>query len=525
MNTTVAADRLRQRVLLIVSTVRDAQITRDLLGRHDIDVEVCMDADTLEAEMQRGVGAVMIAEEMLGRGSAQAVLAHALERQPHWSDLPVLVLSIGGADSLEIGDAIAMLGNVIVLERPLRVAALLSSVRAALRARHRQYEIENHLRQLERARDAEASSARRKDEFLAMLAHELRNPLAPIRNALYLLSKDDSDRERRVTMRAMMLRQVEHMVRLVDDLLDASRLSRGMITLHREPVDLCSALRAAIDLSHPLVDAGRYDLQVQLPDAPLPIDADPVRIAQVFGNLINNAAKYGHPGGRIAVTARRELGTAVVVIEDDGEGIEPALLPYVFELFVQGGRSGDSANQGLGIGLALVRSLVRLHGGNVSAESDGAGHGSRFIVTLPLSENVPVEAQPAAPRLGSREGLRVLVVDDNVDAATSLAMVLETLSAKPAIAHDGPSALALIDSVQPHVVLLDIGMRGMDGYDLARAIRSLPQHADVLLIAVSGWSQTTDLLRSREAGIDHHLAKPVDIAQLMGLLRQMRNTA
>jgi signal transduction histidine kinase/CheY-like chemotaxis protein len=524
VNGTVTADRLRQRVLLIVSTLRDAQLTRDVLGRHDIDVEVCMDADTLEAEMQRGVGAVMIAEEMLGRGAAQSVLAHALERQPHWSDLPVLVLSVGGADSLEIGDAIAMLGNVIVLERPLRVAALLSSVRAALRARHRQYEIENHLRQLEHARDAEASSARRKDEFLAMLAHELRNPLAPIRNALYLLSKDDSDREQRVAMRAMMLRQVEHMVRLVDDLLDASRLSRGMITLHREPVDLCSALRAAIDLGHPLVDAGRYDLQVQLPDAPLPIDADPVRIAQVFGNLINNAAKYGHPGGRIAVTARREAGTAVVVIEDDGDGIEPGLLPYVFELFVQGGRSGDSANQGLGIGLALVRSLVRLHGGNVSAESDGAGHGSRFTVTLPLSTNVPVEARPA-PKLGSLEGLRVLVVDDNVDAATSLAMVLEMLSADPAVAHDGPSALALMDSVQPHVVLLDIGMRGMDGYDLARAIRSLPQHADVLLIAVSGWSQATDLLRSREAGIDHHLAKPVNIAQLMGLLRQMRNAA
>ncbi|MFC5576739.1 ATP-binding protein [Lysobacter niabensis] len=524
MNGPVSVGRLRQRVLLIVSTVRDAELTRDLLGRHNIDVEVCVDAAMLEHEMRRGVGAVLIAEEMLGRGSAQAVLAHALERQPHWSDLPVLVLSMGGADSLEIGDAIAMLGNVIVLERPLRVAALLSSVRAALRARHRQYEIENHLRQLERARDAEATTARRKDEFLAMLAHELRNPLAPIRNALYLLNADDSDGERRVQMRAMMLRQVEHMVRLVDDLLDASRLSRGMITLHREPVDLHGALRAAIDLSQPLLEAGGFDLQMRLSEGALPVDADPVRIAQVFGNLLNNAAKYGRPGGHIAVTARREGDTAVVQIEDDGHGIDPGLLPYVFELFVQGGRSGDSTHQGLGIGLALVRDLVRLHGGNVVAESEGEGRGSRFTVILPLARTATVEAQPA-PRLASLEGLRVLVVDDNVDAATSMAMVLETLSAEHAVAHDGPSALAMIDRVQPHVVLLDIGMRGMDGYELARAIRLLPQHADTLLIAVSGWSQNTDLLRSREAGIDHHLAKPVDIAQLMGLLRQVRNTA
>jgi signal transduction histidine kinase len=524
VNGTTDADRLRQRVLLIVSTVRDAQITRDLLGRHDIDVELCMDAATLEAELRRGVGAVLIAEEMLGRGAAHAVLAQALERQPHWSDLPVLVLSVGGADSLEIGDAIAMLGNVIVLERPLRVAALLSSVRTALRARNRQYEIESHLRQLEFARDAEASTARRKDEFLAMLAHELRNPLAPIRNALYLLEADDIERSQRKQLRAMMLRQVEHMVRLVDDLLDASRLSRGMITLHREPLDLCEALRAAIDLSHPQLGAGGYDVQVRLPQAPLPIDADPVRIAQVFGNLLNNAAKYGRPGGHITITAQRESNAAVVRIEDDGMGIEPDLLPYVFELFVQGSRSGDSANQGLGIGLALVRNLVRLHGGNVNAESEGEDRGSRFTVTLPLTHATTSEAQPAS-KPGSLAGLRVLVVDDNVDAASSLAMVLETLSAEPSVAHDGPTALALIDSVQPHVVLLDIGMRGMDGYELARAIRNLPQHADVLLIAVSGWSQATDLLSSRDAGIDHHLAKPVDIAQLMGLLRQMRKTA
>jgi CheY-like chemotaxis protein len=263
---------------------------------------------------------------------------------------------------------------------------------------------------------------------------------------------------------------------------------------------------------------------LRLPETPLPIDADPVRIAQVFGNLLNNAGKYGTPGGHVTITAAREGDTVVVDIEDDGTGIEPELLPHVFELFVQGGHRSDGAQQGLGIGLALVRSLVQLHGGSVSAHSDGSDCGARFTVRLPLAEP-RVAVAPVQPSTGSLQGLRVLIVDDNIDAATSLAMVLDTLAAEYTVVNDARSALAVIDAVHPHVVLLDIGMREMDGYELAREIRRLPQHADVLLVAVSGWSQALDLERSREAGIDHHLAKPVDIAQLTGLLRQMRKPA
>ncbi|MEG3193514.1 HAMP domain-containing sensor histidine kinase, partial [Lysobacter sp. D1-1-M9] len=286
-------DRLRQadlhqRVLLLLSTTRDTELTRDLLARNDFVAHVCSDARELHLELARGAGAVMVAEEILSPSGAQAVLAQAIESQPRWSDLPVLLLTHGGANSTVVGDAVAMLNNVTLLERPLRVQALLSAVRTALRARNRQYEIQEHLRELEQAHDAEVMAVRRKDEFLAMLAHELRNPLAPISNALHVLEMDDSDPVRRATLRTMMKRQVVHMVRLVDDLLEASRLSRGMITLHRERMELCNAMRVAIEASRPQLDQGGYQLEVDLPETPLLVDADPVRIAQVFGNLLDN---------------------------------------------------------------------------------------------------------------------------------------------------------------------------------------------------------------------------------------------
>ncbi len=524
MNARATIDPLRERLLLVLSTPRDTELARTLLTRAGIAVHVCATVAELQEELRRGVGAVLIAEEMLAPGNALTVLADAVEAQPHWSDLPVLIAAKGGADSLEVGDAISMLGNVILLERPLHVAALLSSVHAALRARRRQYEIESHLLQLEHARDAEALTARRKDEFLAMLGHELRNPLAPIRNALYVMATDDSDPERRRRLREMMLRQVNHMVRLVDDLLEASRLSHGMIALHREHFDLRDAIRAAIEQSRPLIDGGAYRLDVVQPDAPLPVHADPVRIAQVFGNLLNNAARYGRPGGHITVRLARDDSDVVVRVEDDGIGIAPHMLPHVFELFVQGIRESDSVQQGLGIGLALVRRLVELHGGSVAAHSDGSGRGACFTVRLPLTVPVPVSPR-ARPGKCDMHGLSVLIVDDNVDAALSLGLVLDTLGVPHWVTHDGASALACLENNSPQVALLDIGMRGMDGYELARRIRQQPRHAGMLLVAVTGWTQGPDLQRSHDAGFDHHLAKPVDLAQLTALLQQRAQLA
>jgi len=517
---------LHQRVLLLLSTARDTELTRELLARSDIPAHVCSDSRELQHELARGAGAVMVTEETLSSSGAQAVLAQAIESQPRWSDLPVLLLTHGGANSTVVGDAVAMLNNVTLLERPLRVQALLSAVRTALRARNRQYEIQEHLRELEQAHDAEVMAVRRKDEFLAMLAHELRNPLAPISNALHVLEIDDSDPVRRATLRTMMKRQVVHMVRLVDDLLEASRLSRGMITLHRERMELCNAMRVAIEASRPQLDQGGYQLEVDLPETPLLVDADPVRIAQVFGNLLNNSVKYGRRDGCIKVTVHTDGGQAVAEVADDGLGIDRETLPHVFELFTQGARAGGDQQEGLGIGLALVRNLVELHGGTVEAHSEGRGQGARFVVRLPLASSK--SAQPSTPAPGKTLSsvapeIRVLVVDDNRDAAQSLALVMESMDLAPRVAHSGPEALRIALDYQPHLILLDIGMPGMDGYEVARRVRTGDGAGDPVIVAVTGWSHAQDLAKSRAAGFDHHLAKPADIPRLTALVDEIRS--
>ena len=506
------------RVLLLLPTMRDCTITAEALARDGIDGFPCDSPATLQQELARGAGAVFVCEELLAHG-AHAVLASAVAGQPRWSDLPVLVLTREGDESRVVSDAIEELGNVMLLERPLRLAALTSSVRTALRARERQYQISRHLDDIAKARDELAASARRKDEFLAMLGHELRNPLAPIRNALHLLAADEGMAQDKHDLCEMMTRQVDHMVRLVDDLIDVSRISRGTIALRRESMDLATALGNAIELSRPLIEAGRHALEVDLPDERLAVDADPVRIAQVFGNLLNNASKYAEPGGLITVAMRREGDEAVVVVRDRGIGIEPEMLPHVFELFTQGRRERHRAQDGLGIGLTLVRNVVEMHGGSVGVHSDGRGKGAEFTVRLPLAD-LRECAEPAPVRRAApvEHAARVLVVDDNADAAESMGMVLDMLGLPHRVAFDGEAALTLAGEFRPDVVLLDIGMPGMDGYEVARRLRATPHHRDAVLIALTGWSQPQDRQRSQAAGFDHHLSKPVDIGALQGLL-------
>ncbi|HSM10979.1 MAG TPA: hybrid sensor histidine kinase/response regulator, partial [Lysobacter sp.] len=499
MTVPLAPSESTERVLLLLPTVRDATLTADILDRNGIAAHVCQDAAALADELKHGAAAVLVAEESLAQG-AQAVLMQWLERQPRWSDLPVLVLTRSGADSQQVGDAIARLGNVTLLERPLRLAALVSTVRTALRARERQYQIRTHLHELESARDDQSRNARRKDEFLAMLGHELRNPLAPIRNALHLLGSGGNDE----SVRAMMERQVDHMVRLVDDLVDVSRLSRGTIELRRERVDLSSMLRNAVDLSRPLLDTGRHTLVMELPEELLWVEADPVRIAQVFGNLLNNAAKYASPEGQITVSSVRDGNQAIVSVRDRGIGIEPEMLPHVFELFSQGRRDAHRAQDGLGIGLTLVRSLVGMHGGSVTAASEGFGKGSEFVVRLPLvvGEAAPkgsgrLEHAATNSSVGQFAGLRVLVVDDNVDAAMSLGMVMDLLGIEHEVGFSGQDALDAAERFRPHAILLDIGMAGMDGYEVARRLRLEPRQQAVTLVALTGWSQVQDQQRAR----------------------------
>jgi len=520
MTVPLAPSESTERVLLLLPTVRDATLTADILDRNGIAAHVCQDAAMLADELKHGAAAVLVAEESLAQG-AQVVLMQWLERQPRWSDLPVLVLTRSGADSQQVGDAIAKLGNVTLLERPLRLAALVSTVRTALRARERQYQIRTHLHELESARDDQSRNARRKDEFLAMLGHELRNPLAPIRNALHLLGSGGNDEN----VRAMMERQVDHMVRLVDDLVDVSRLSRGTIELRRERVDLSSMLRNAVDLSRPLLDTGRHTLVMALPEELLWVEADPVRIAQVFGNLLNNAAKYASPEGQITVSAVRDGNQAIVSVRDRGIGIEPEMLPHVFELFTQGRRDAHRAQDGLGIGLTLVRSLVGMHGGSVTAASEGFGKGSEFVVRLPLVVGEAAPEGSGRPEhaatnssVGQFAGLRVLVVDDNVDAAMSLGMVMDLLGIEHEVGFSGQDALDAAERFRPHAILLDIGMAGMDGYEVARRLRLEPRQQAVTLVALTGWSQVQDQQRARMAGFDHHFSKPADIGALQRLL-------
>lgn len=360
---------------------------------------------------------------------------------------------------------------------------------------------------------------RRKDEFLATLAHELRNPLAPISNGLHILQRPGIDGVTVDKIHKMMDRQIKHMVRLVDDLMEVSRITRGKIELRKERIDLAEVLQSAIETSRPVINAARHRLDVELSAEPLFLDADKVRLTQVIANLLNNAAKYTHEGGRIWLSTRRDESNALISVRDNGMGIPADMLPKVFDLFTQVGRTYHRSQGGLGIGLTLVRHLVALHGGSVEANSEGVGKGSEFAVRLPAIES-------ARPRDGGKEGeqaetiatRRILVVDDNPDIADSLAMLLKQLGAEVAIANGGPSALETLPIFRPSVVLLDIGMPGMDGFEVARHIRQQPGGRDIALIALTGWGQEQDRRQSRDAGIDHHLVKPVDLELLKELL-------
>jgi CheY-like chemotaxis protein len=363
---------------------------------------------------------------------------------------------------------------------------------------------EEELRRL----NAELSEAhRRKDEFLATLAHELRNPLAPITNALEILRlKDPADSDTRWT-RDVIERQVRQMTRLVDDLLDVARITRGKIALRREHVVLATIVHGAVEAARPFIEASGHQLAVSLPAAPIWLDADPTRLTQVLLNLLNNAAKYTPHGGRIALEASVQAGEAALVVRDSGIGIPAEYLPGLFEMFSQVEPALERSQGGLGIGLALARGLVELHGGAISARSQGAGMGSEFTLRLPIAmapvESAAASADPAAPAR-----LRVLVVDDNRDAAESLAVMLELTGHDVAVAHDGTAALEAAARLLPDVILLDIGMPGMNGYEVAGRLRQTEAGQRILLVALTGWGQEEDKRRAIEAGFDHHLTKP-----------------
>ncbi|WP_432727368.1 hybrid sensor histidine kinase/response regulator [Variovorax sp. W6] len=509
------------RVLMRPATAKDAAMTAAVLLRAGIEAQTCAGIPELLREMGHGAGALLVSEEMLA-GSGAGELAAAVAAQPPWSDLPVLILARQGADSRAINTAMEGMANVTVLERPIRVASLVSALRSALRARRRQYELRRMLDDLNEA-------DRRKTEFLATLAHELRNPMAPLSTALAILKRKPLTSEAALPYYELMGRQLDHMVRLVNDLMEVSRITRGKIELKLDELALDKVIRSAVELSRPLMDAGRHTLEVHLAGASLAVRGDSVRLTQVFANLLNNAAKYTPEGGRIDVFLESDgHGHAVVRVKDSGTGIPAAMLDAIFDMFVQVSGTARAAQGGLGIGLTLVKSIVELHGGTVDARSDGVDRGSEFTVSLPLLDHgVRPGAETGAPETTIAAHHRILVVDDNRDAAESLEALLELFGAQVAVAFNGPDALAKAEQFDPSIAILDIGMPGMDGCELARRLRAHARLHGIGLIAVTGWGQPDDRLRIARAGFDHHLLKPVDVDELAMALQKLdqRGTA
>ena len=506
-------------VLILAPTSKDAALSRKVLEEAGIACAVCCDLGELCVGIDSGAGVAMLGEEALTAESLN-LLRLAVRRQPAWSDFPLLILTEQGADSEVVLRTLETLGNVTLLERPVRVPALVSAVRSALRARRRQYQIRDHLSENNRVAAALMEADRRKDEFLAILAHELRNPLAPLRNALEAMRLKPHDREAASWARALMERQVAQMVRLIDDLLDLSRVSRGRIELRHERSDLATLVQGALDVCGPSIANAGHRLTVELPGTPMPLVCDPTRVVQVICNLLSNAVKYTPPGGHITLSARRRDDLCEVSVRDTGIGIPSDMLARVFDMFTQVPHAIERSQGGLGIGLTLVKRLVELHGGQVEAKSVGPGLGSEFIVRLPermTDRAAPVVVAALADKVSSPKQ-RILVADDNRDAADSLAVMLRIAGHDVRTAYDGQQALDVAETFKPSLALLDLGMPRVNGHDTARRLRETEHGRNIVIIALTGWGQPEDRNRSLAAGFDHHLVKPVDPSMLERLL-------
>jgi signal transduction histidine kinase len=504
------ADTADQRILIYTPLGRDAALTAEALTNAGLCCHICRSLPDLMQELQHGVGAVLAVEEALPP-DVSAPFTEYIARQPAWSDLPVMVLTKPGGKSKWIQGAYERLGNLTLVERPVRASTLISAARSTLRARLRQYEI--------------CRADQRKDEFLAMLGHELRNPLAPIGAAAELLGLVASEPEKVKRSSEIIARQVSHMTSLIDDLLDVARVTRGLINLNKTPVDIRHILSEAVEQVAPSIRARRHHVSLHFPPDPAPVQGDRKRLVQVVANVLSNAAKYTPEGGNI--TARLDVLADSVVLEiaDDGIGMVPEVVSRVFELFAQAERASDRSQGGLGLGLSLVHSLVESHGGSVHAKSAGPGKGSTFTICLPrISEQLIVEnSRDGNSRMMPRASapLRVMIVDDNADAASTLEMLLDMAGYDVSVQLTAASAIEQAKCTRPHVCLLDIGLPDLDGTELARRLRMMPETATAVLIAVTGYGQEQDRAKTKAAGFDHHFVKPIDTAHMLNLLAQI----
>ena len=497
---------MEQRILIHAPAGQDAALAVKVLASGAIDSLACASIDELARQLRLGAGGVLTVEEALHAGAWQ-VLNDYVQQQPDWSDLPILLLTRSGQDCLPLRQAISTLGNLTLLERPVRALTLITSAHAMLRARARQYQVRE--------------SARRKDEFIATLGHELRNPLAPIRTAATLLSRLYPEAEQIARVRDVIERQVTQLARLVEDLLDVARITSGKVLLQRQDVLLGQVIGHVVELCQEPASARQIALTTDLPPAAVLLHADRARLLQIFSNIVSNAVKFTPPGGRIHISAQMAGEHVQVSVEDNGIGLDAEAIARIFTMFEQSRTVAGQLASGLGIGLSLARQFAELHGGSVQATSAGAGHGSRFVVTLPARQVPETAAAPhtaRAPNAALGRALHILVVDDNRDAADALQTMFALDGHATAVAYDGQQALAQVALAWPQLIVMDLGMPGMDGYETARRVRQLAQGRDCLMIALTGWGQGDTGQRTLEAGFDFHLTKPVDHETIAALL-------
>jgi len=487
------------RVLVLAPRGRDAELIRVMLAQSGVVVETFTSAEALAVALDEEAGCAIATLEALD-DSLDGALGRVLRDQPPWSDVPMIVL----AQARETHSVPLELGNITVLERPIAPNTLVATVRAALRARRRQW--------------ASRAEIRQRDQFLAMLGHELRNPLGSIVMATDLIGLDDN-RESRAKRLAILSRQAHHLARLVDDLLDVARITTGKVRLQREPLAVDELVRAGADAFAEAAKARAITLEIVATSGAV-VDGDPVRLAQVITNLVGNALKYSPNGRAIELGTWIDNGQCELRVVDHGIGIERDMLGRVFDLFTQADAGLARSDGGMGIGLTLVDRLVRLHGGTVEAFSEGRDLGSRFVVRLPLSH---AQLQPSTRTAAARETgapIRAVVVEDSTDLRELSVSLLEAIGCEVEAAATGPEGLALIQRVTPEIALVDIGLPGMNGFEIARAVRETPQR--IVLVAVTGYGRKEDRDQALAAGFDLHFAKPVQAGRLREVIERVR---
>jgi signal transduction histidine kinase/ActR/RegA family two-component response regulator len=502
-----------QRLMVLTPTGSDSQLAVELLKRWGIDAEACAGSEPLCRELRAGIGALMVADEALTPELVRQVVS-ILEGQPPWSDIPVLVLTRRqNLDSTaHTFPSLYRRANVTVLERPLKTAILLSVVRNVLSARQRQYEVRALLSSLEQ-------KVQERDQFLAMLAHELRNPLSVISNSLSLLNASVEGKGSRPLELAG--RQTKVIGRLLDDLLDVARFANGKISLVRENIAVSSVIANAVDACRGNLLQKRQRF-TSSPSPEIAVNGDPTRLTQLFSNLLMNASKYTPQKGQIDIRCEVHGSNVEVTIKDDGIGIQRELLIHLFEPFVQGVQGIERSQGGLGLGLSLARSIAELHGGSIRASSDGTDCGSEFTVSLPIASAATADTCPESLSVIKHHNgsLRIMLAEDDSDAAESLEALLSGYGYEVHTVSDGRAALAAAFVLQPQVILLDIGLPEMNGYELARNLRERMPDRKPLLVALSGYGQPEDLRRSRDAGIDFHFVKPLQLEKLQDVLTE-----